>query len=178
MYPLEGTGPLGPILPDHPSEFVVGIVLFFIIFFVIWKVIMPRFEKLYDERTDTIRGGIERAESAQHEAEVALSQYRARLANAEEEAAQIRDEAKKAGVAIQADMRAQAQDEASRIVSAARVQIDAERSEALESLRKDVGSMATTLAGRILGEALDEDTRVRRTVDSFITSLSKDAPQK
>ncbi|MCL2482633.1 MAG: F0F1 ATP synthase subunit B [Propionibacteriaceae bacterium] len=178
MYPLEGSGPLGPLLPDHPSEFIVGIVLFFVIFVVIWKVIMPRFEKLYDERTDSIRGGIERAESAQHDAEVALAQYRAKLATAEDEASKIRDEAKKAGVAIQADMRAQAQEEAARIVAAARVQIDAERSEAMESLRKDVGSMATTLAGRILGEALDDDTRVRRTVDSFIYSLSKDAPQK
>ena len=32
MLPLEGTGPLGPLLPEHIVEFVIGLVLFGIIF--------------------------------------------------------------------------------------------------------------------------------------------------
>ncbi|MCL2736918.1 MAG: F0F1 ATP synthase subunit B [Propionibacteriaceae bacterium] len=178
MNPLEGTGPLGPLLPEHISEFVVGIVLFIIICLIVWKVIVPRFETMYAERTESIRGGIDRAEQAQAEAEAALAQYRQRLATADDEAAKIREAAKQAGAQIQADMRTQAEQDAARIVSSARVQVEAEKTAAIETLRKDVGTMATTLAGKILGESLDDDARVSRTVDSFISSLSEDSPQK
>ncbi len=178
MRLLEGTGPLGPLLPDHISEFVVGIILFFVIFVVVRKVVMPRMEKMYTQRVDDIQGGIDRADQAQAEAQAALAEYRAKLASAEEDAAQIRETAKAAGSRIQAELRAKAEDEASRIVTSARVQVEAERAQAVESLRKDVGGMATSLAGKILGESLDDDLRVKQTVDSFIDSLDKEPAQR
>jgi len=175
MYPLEGTGIFGPLLPEHLSEFVVGIVLFIVIFLVVRKVVVPRFETMYQERDDEIRGGIDRAEQAQAEAEKALAAYKERLTNAEEEAAKIRDAAKATGVQIQAEMRAKAEEDASRIVTSARTQVEAEKAQAIDSLRKDVGTMATVLAGKILGETLTDDARVKKTVDSFITTLSEDS---
>jgi len=173
MYPLEGF--LGPLFPDHISEFVVGIVLFLLIVLVMMRVVAPRFEKLYQERADAIRGGLDRADQAQAEAQATLTAYKQRLANAETEAAKIRDDAKASGTQIQTDMRAQAEEEAGRIVTTARAQVEAEKAQAIESLRKDVGTMATTLAGKILGESLQEDARVNRTVDSFIATLHEDS---
>jgi len=175
MYPLEGTGPLGPLLPEHISEFVVGIVLFIIVFFFVKKIVVPRFETMYAERADEIRGGIDRAEQAQAEAQAALADYRERLAHAEDEAAQIRDAAKATGAQIQAEMRTKAEEDAARIVHSARTQVEAEKVQAIDSLRKDVGTMATVLAGKILGESLTDDVRVKKTVDSFITTLSEDS---
>ena len=35
----------------------------------------------------------------------------------------------------------------------------------------EVGTIATTLAGRIVGESLDDDERQKRTVDRFIADL-------
>jgi len=174
MYLLEGSsGPLGPLLPEHWSEFIVGLVLFFIILVVVWKIVVPRFETMYSERTEAIQGEIERADKAQTEAQAALAAYRARLAEAEDEAARIREAAKQTGAQIEAEARLKADQEATRIVNSARTQVEAEKAQAIETLRKDVGVMATTLAGRILGEALDDDARVHRTVDAFITSLAK-----
>ena len=46
--------------------------------------------------------------------------------------------------------------------------IEAERSAAVASLRGEVGGLATDLAGRIVGESLNDDERARRTVDRFI----------
>jgi F-type H+-transporting ATPase subunit b len=156
------------------SEFVVGIVLFIAIIVVMNKVIVPRFEKMYAERTDAIRGGMDKAEQAQAEAQAALATYKQRLAGADDEAAQIRDDAKAAGAQIVASMRAKADDDARRIVDNARGQMEAERSQAVDSLRKDVGSMATVLAGKILGQSLQNDATVRGTVDSFIDSLDQE----
>ncbi|MDR2974089.1 MAG: F0F1 ATP synthase subunit B [Propionibacteriaceae bacterium] len=178
MVLLEEQGPLGPLLPAHLSELVIGVVLFIVIVLVMRKVVVPRFEKMYDERADAIRGGMERADKAQADAAAALAQYQQQLAGINDEAAQIRDKAKQSGVQIQAEARVKAEDEAQRIVANARTQVAAERSQAVESLRKDVGSMATVLAGKILGESLSDDTRVKKTVDSFIDSLDSEPVKK
>ncbi|MDN5570998.1 MAG: F0F1 ATP synthase subunit B [Propionibacteriaceae bacterium] len=174
MLPLEGS-PLGPLLPEHIEEFYIGIVLFLIVFAVIWWKVVPMFEKTYAERTEAIQGGIEKAEAAQAEAAAALEEYKTQLASARDEASRIREEAKTQGAAIIADMRQQAADESNRMLANAKAQIDAERAAAVNQLRTEVGGLATTLAGRIVGESLDDDERARRTVDRFIADLEQHA---
>ena len=61
--------------------------------------------------------------------------------------------------------------EAQRIMEQAQAQIAAERQQALTSLRAEVGTLATSLAGRIVGEALDDDERSGRVVDRFLADL-------
>ncbi len=168
---LPGELDLGPLLPEHPEELFVGIALFLIILAVMWKVVVPMFEKTYAERTAAIQGGIQKAEAAQAEAAAALEEYKAQLSSAREEASRIREEAKTQGAAIVADMRQQATEESSRLLANAKAQIEAERSAAVNSLRTEIGGLATTLAGRIVGESLDDDERARRTVDRFIADL-------
>jgi F-type H+-transporting ATPase subunit b len=177
MTLLEGTGPLGPLLPEHPSEFIVGIILFAIVYVVVWKKVVPTFEATYAARADAIRGGIERADKAQAEAQAALEQYRSQLSEAKDEASRIREDAKNAAAQVQAEMRANAAAESARIVAAGHIQVDAERASARESLRKDVGGLATTLAEKIVGEALTDDARTQRTIDRFIADLDT-APQQ
>ncbi len=178
MLPLESgdPGPLGPLLPHYPVEFVVGLVLFAIIFVVSWKVVVPRFEKTYAERADSIRGGMERAEQAQAEAAEALTRYKAQLQDARGEAARIREDAKNAGAVVLAEMREQAQAEAARIVTTAHAQIDADRKAAMAELRTEVGGLATRLAEKIVGETLADDARAQRTVDRFLADLEASQP--
>ncbi len=163
----------GPLLPQEPAEILVGLVLFFLILFAMSKVVVPMFEKTYDERTTLIQGGIDRAEEAQREAQASLDEYRAQLAGAREEAGRIREDAKAQGSAIIAEMRAQAQEESARLLQNAKAQIEAERASAVNQLRTEVGGLATTLAGRIVGESLDDEARARRTVDRFIAELEQ-----
>ena len=49
--------------------------------------------------------------------------------------------------------------------------IEAERAAAAVSLRSEVGTLATTLAGKIVGEALNDDERSARVVDRFFADL-------
>ena len=72
---------------------------------------------------------------------------------------------------IVAEMREQAQTEAARIVEHAHTQIEAERQQAVTSLRAEVGSLATSLAGRIVGESLDDEARQSRVVERFLADL-------
>ncbi|WP_035758033.1 F0F1 ATP synthase subunit B [Granulicoccus phenolivorans] len=162
---------LGPLWPHQWSEFIVGVVLMLIIWIVVAKKVVPAFEKMYAERSDQIAGGIERAEKAQAEAEASKQEYQQLLAEARQEAAKIREDAKNEGARIKSDMREQAEADAARIVAQAHAQVEAERSQVVHQLRNEVGGMALTLSGRIVGESLDNDDRARRTVDRFLSEL-------
>ena len=83
----------------------------------------------------------------------------------------FREQAREEGAAIKAELRAEAQAEAERIVTAGKAQVEAERQAAAASLKTEVGSLATGLAGRIVGESLDDDERSSRVVERFLADL-------
>ncbi len=177
MFPLAGEEPnLGPLLPEHISELFAGIILLAIIWIVVAKKVVPLFEATYAERTAEITGGIEKAEAAQREAAEALAEYQAQLATARGEAARIREDAKAQAVTLAAEIRDQAQADSARMLATAKAQIEAERAHVVQQLRAEVGGLATQLAGRIVGESLEDDERARRSVDRFIAELEAQAP--
>jgi F-type H+-transporting ATPase subunit b len=161
-----------PLLPK-PIEMILSIVFVLLLTLVIWKMVVPRFEATYTERTEAIQGGIEKAEKAQEAAEAALQEYQAQLAEARTEAARIREDAKTQGAQILAEMREQAQAESARIRASAETQLEAERTQVMTQLRSEIGGLATTLASRIVGESLEDDARARRTVDRFLADLER-----
>ncbi len=163
-------GGLNPLVP-HPIEIVLSLVVFGILFFLVKKYVVPSFEKTYAERTAAIEGGISEAERKQKEADDRLAELEKRLGEARHEAARIREEAREQGAAIVAEMREQAQTEAARITEHGKAQIEAERQQAVTSLRAEVGSLATSLAGRIVGESLEDDARSNRVVERFLADL-------
>jgi len=167
-----------PLLP-HPGEMIIGLISFALMYWLYAKLVVPRMEQMYAERTAAIEGGMAQAEEAQAEAEAAKQKYEAQLAEARTEANRIREEAREQGAAIIADLRGQAQAEAARITDAAQRQIEAERAQAALSLRGDVGRMSTELASRIVGQSLD-DQLDDGIIERFLAELESGeiAPEK
>ena len=159
-----------PVIP-HPGELIVGIISFAILYVLYKRVVVPRLETMLAERQRTIEGGIERAEAMQAEAKAALEQYRAQLAEARTEAAQIRDAARAEGQQILEQLRAQAQEESARIVARGEEQLATQKQQLVNELRGQIGTLAVDLAGRVVGESLAEDARRRGTVDRFLAEL-------
>ena len=167
-----GWGTKLPIIP-HPSELILSIVFFGIVYWVMKKYVVPRLEAVYAERTAEIEGGIQKAAQVQAEAAAALDEYQSQLAEARAEAGRIREEARTQGAQIVAEMREQAQAEAARIVASAQQQVAAERQQAVVQLRSDVGALATDLASRIVGESLQDSARQSRVIDRFLDELEQ-----
>jgi len=163
-------GSENPLIPTT-AEFIIGTVVFLIIFGLLARVLMPRITKTLAERTELIEGGLARSEEAQAEAKQLLDQYREQLAGARHDAARLREEAREQGAQIIAEMRQQAEAEARRITEAAQSQVQAERQQALTALRTEVGTLATELASRIVGESLTDEARQSRMVDRFLDEL-------
>jgi F-type H+-transporting ATPase subunit b len=163
---------INPLVP-HTAELIVGAIAFTLLFLVLRSKVVPMFEKAFTARTEAIQGGMERAEKAQLEAQRALVQYNEQLSKAREEAQTLREEARAQGSAIVEELRAKAQEEAARITAAAHASIEAERQQAVTSLRNEVGTLAVELASKIVGEALEDQARQSRIVDRFLDDLEK-----
>ena len=153
------------------GTFVAEVIAFGIIVFVLAKWVIPPVNRAMTARQDAIRQEFAGLEEAKADAKAAEEEFRAQIADARHEAARIREDAREQGAAIIAELREQAQTEAGRIVEHAHAQIEADRQQAVTSLRAEVGTLATELAGRIVGEALDDQARQSRVVDRFLSDL-------
>ena len=159
-----------PVIPPV-GEIIIGLIAFAILAYVLMKYVWPRMEATFEARRDAIEGGIKRAEEAQEEAKQLLTEYRQQLAEARTEAAQIRDNARAEGQRIIEEMRATAQEESARIVARGEEQLANSRQQVVNELRGQIGSMAVALAGKVVGESLEDDARRSGTVDRFLDEL-------
>ncbi len=157
------------------DELIIGTLAFAIVFFALAKFAFPAISKTLEDRADAIEGGLARAENSQAEAAAMLEQYRAQLADARGEAANIRAEAQAEKTAMIESARGEAATAAASVTERAQAQIEAERSQAMASLRRDVSELALTLAGKVVGESLTDDARARASVDRFIADLEVEA---
>lgn len=168
----EGDPP-SPLFPAT-YDIIWSAVCFIIILLVVWKYALPKLGVMLDERAALIEGNIEKATEAKAEADAALEEYRAQLADARGEAAKIREQARADGTQILLELKEQAQAEANRITAAAKATIEVERQSALVSLRNEVGSLALSLASGVIGESLTDDKRASSIVDRFLADLEAD----
>ena len=159
-----------PVLPAT-YDIVWSAVCFIIILVFFWRYVLPRMQKLLDERAEAIEGNIAKADEAQRKAEAALEEYTAQLADARAEAGRIRETAREDGKKIVAEAKDQAVSEAARVTASAQAQIEAERQSALVSLRSEVGTIAIDLASGVIGESLSDDQRAKAVVDRFLADL-------
>ena len=153
------------------GTFFIELAAFLLLFFLLTRYVIPPINGAMERRQEAIRAEFAELDEAKAEAKGAEEEYKAQLADARKEAARIREEAREQGSQIVADARDTAVVEANRVKEQAQAQIAAERQAALTSLRGEVGTLATTLAGRIVGESLEDDERSTRVVDRFLDDL-------
>jgi F-type H+-transporting ATPase subunit b len=159
------------VLVPAMGELIIGLIAFALLAFVLMRYVWPRLEQVYRDRRDAIEGGIARAEAAQAEAQRALEEYQAQLAEARTEAAQIREGARAEAQRIVEELRTQAQEESARIVARGEEQLNNQRGQVVRELRGEIGSLAVELSERIVGQRLADDAQVRSTVDAFLADL-------
>ena len=167
-----GEAPEGSaILFPASYDLIWGGLSFLIVLVLFWKFVLPRMKQVMDERADLIEGGIARAEEMQAQAQADLESYRQALAEAREEAAEIRTQAQADRRAIVDEARAEAAAAASAVTEAAEAAIERDRAQVVGQLTAQVGTLAVDLASKVVGQALADDARVRQTVEDFVSEL-------
>jgi F-type H+-transporting ATPase subunit b len=174
------TGVVAQLVPMAETEsnflvpnatFFVELAAFALLFYLLAKYVIPPINRAMTNRQEAIRKEFADLDQARADANAAEAEFKAQIADARHEAARIREEAREQGAQIVGEAREQAQAEAARIVEHGHAQVRAERQQAVASLRAEVGTLAIDLAGRIVGESLDDDERSTRVVDRFLADV-------
>lgn len=171
LHVATGPIPLASNFLVPNGTFWVELIAFGIIVWIMAKFIIPPVNRAMEKRQQAIREQFAELDEAKDEAHKAEEEYKAQLADARQTANKIREEAREQGNQIVQDAREKAQTEADRIIENGHGQVRAERQQAIASLRAEVGTLATELAGRIVGESLEDDERSNRVVDRFLVDL-------
>lgn len=142
------------IIPDFTA--VVELVLFVFILAVMWTFVVPSVQRSMRERRGIVQRELEEAERAKSRLATAEEEYGQVLTDIRTEATQIRDEARQEGQRFIRDVeeRATREHEARAAEHAAR--LEADRGRVLDDLRDDVDRLSLQMAGRILGEPIDD----------------------
>ncbi|WP_416966830.1 F0F1 ATP synthase subunit B [Streptomyces sp. 4F14] len=163
-----------PLLLPTP-EVVVQLLALLVVLGLLARSLLPRINRALTERRAAVEDGISEARSARTEAEQALELNRSLLAEAGHEAARLRQEATDQGFATIAAMREQGARQRDSLVAAGRVQVEADRRASVETLRRELGTVVTDLAGQLAAESLEDQARQSRVIDRFIGGLEDKA---
>lgn len=159
-------------------DIVWSLIILVIVAAFFYKFFLPKFQAVFDERTAKIEGGIAKAEQAQKDADEAKQKYQAQLSTARVEASKIRDDARAEASHIISDARARAESEAAQITANAERSIESQQQKAMVQLKGEVGTLATQLAGKILGSQLDDSAVQEGMIDQMLNDLESSESSK
>ena len=170
LIPASSSGGTQNFLVPN-ATFFVELAAFLLLFYLLARFVIPPVNRAMTARQEAIRTQFTELDEAKADARKAEEHFKAQTADARKQAGKIREEAHEQADQIVAEAREQAQVESRRIVDHGHAQLEAERKQALASLRAEVGTLATNLASRIVGESLEDDERANRVVDRFLADL-------
>lgn len=152
---------------------LVALALFF------YKLFLPKFQGIFDERSTKIQSGLDNAKNAEKIVGEAEKTRDKTLEEARRQAATIRDDARAEASNIITDARSRAETEASRVTDNAQKSIESQQQQAMVKLKGEVGVMAMALAGKILRTKLADDVAQSAMVDSMLDDMGgADSAQK
>jgi F-type H+-transporting ATPase subunit b len=158
-----------PAFMEDPTFWVaVGTVLF--IGLVVYMRAPQMIAKLLDDRAAAIKAELAEAKRLREEAEALLKQYRAKTANAEQEAQAIVQAAKEASERAAVDARVQLSQQIERRAKMAEQKIAQAEAEAVAEVRAAATAIATAAAADLIGKRMTE-AKGDELIDSAIRDL-------
>ncbi|MDP6153332.1 MAG: F0F1 ATP synthase subunit B [Phycisphaeraceae bacterium] len=148
-----------------------------IIAFVILLVVLRKFAwgpilSGLQDREAKIKGDLEEAEKAANEANATLTEYKAKLADAQEQARAMIDQSRGDAQRVAAEIKDDTQNEINQMKERAQQDIGAAKEQALGEIYQQTAALATDVAGRILQRQIDE-TDQQRLVDESLGQLKR-----
>jgi F-type H+-transporting ATPase subunit b len=144
------------------------IVNFLLLLYLLNRFLFKRVLRMLDDRQSRISQGLEDAETAARDRELARAEREAALAEARREAEAMVQRAAKTAEVTSAEILAEAKASAEQITTRAREEISAEKDRALAEIRGEVADLALEAAGKLVGAEMDAPTQ-RRLVKQFLS---------
>jgi len=143
------------------------LVLFLITMWVLSKVAFPKIQEALDKRAETIAESINAAERQRKESDELLSEYRARLAEAREQADDIMARARKAAETAEAEATTAGKEKREELVEAAKRDIEAETRRSLDQIRQEIADLTVLATERVTRKSLNDEDQKRLVEDAL-----------
>jgi len=165
---LEG---LGISLPTLLAQIVNFLILLGLLYLVAYKPIM----RMFDERSRKIKKSMEQTESIKEQAARAEEEAKKRIEAASKEGQEAVARAVRTGEEIRQKARQEAKPQVEALIAKARLEIQRERDEAIDELRKEFADLTILAAGKVIEQSLDKEAH-RKLIDKVLeesTNLKK-----
>lgn len=148
-------------------------VAFAVLFFVLWKWAWPVILKNMDSRADTIDKGVEYARDAKLQLDNARADAQKYIAEARKQQAEMLRDAAKMKTQIIDEARAQAAEEAKKVMDAAKVSIEQSRKEAELQFRNEVSRFSLDIAEKMVRQQMQSSKAQQELVDKLLDEIEK-----
>ncbi|CAN5463162.1 hypothetical protein BH20ACT19_BH20ACT19_04530 [soil metagenome] len=146
------------------------LLAFGITLFLLNKLAFPRIAEALDKRRRAIDESIESATRTKEEADQLLSEYRARLKEAREQADDIVARSRRAADAREDDSKAEAKRYREELMESTRRDIEEETRRSLDAIRKEVANLTVIATEKVTRKSLDSDDH-RRLIDDALSEV-------
>lgn len=146
------------------------LVLFLITMWVLSKVAFPKIQEALDKRAKMISESIDAAERQRKESDELLAEYRARLAEAREQADDIMARARKSAETAEAEAAAAGKEKREELVAAAKRDIEAETRRSLDQIRSEVADLTVLATERVTRKSLNAEDQ-KRLVEEALSEV-------
>ena len=168
---MGGLADLGINLPVLVAQIVNVAILFGLLYLVAYKPIM----RMLDERSRRIKESMKQADDIREQATHAEEEVKKQLEAAGSEGQERIAHAVKIGEEVKQKAQQEARQEAETLIARARTEIQRERDEAIDELRKEVADLTILAVGKVIDRSLDKKAH-RQLIDKVLeesTTLKK-----
>jgi len=160
------------VIRPEPGLFLWSTIIFLLFWIIVAKFAFKPIAKALKGREDQIQGALDQAKKAREEMQNLNAENEKLLAGAREERLKLLNEAKGLSDKLINEAKGKAKIEANKIVEKAKADIDSQKAEALNDVRKKVGSIAIEIAEKVIQKELAKDKGHKDYVDSMIDELN------
>jgi len=168
---MGGLESLGINMPTLLAQIINVAILFGLLYLVAYRPIM----RMLDERSRRVKESMEQTEYIKQQAERAEDEAAKRIEGAAKEGQEAIARAMRTGEEVRQEAQQQAKQEAEVLIGRARTEIQRERDEAIDQLRKEFADITIIAAGKVIDRTLDKKAH-REIIDKVLkesTTLRK-----
>ena len=151
----------------HPSQLLINIVSFLILFFLLKKVLFAPITGVLEDRAERIKADRDEAMRLRDEAAASQAMLDQRLGNIEAEARDRMQAAERDARAVREQLLEEARAERDKVVQAGIGELRREREKLLTELRDLVADLSMAAAAKIIERELDTDAH-RALIDDIV----------
>lgn len=150
---MKGIGELGISLPVLIAQVVNIGIIFVLLYFAAYKPIM----RMLDERSRRVKESMDNAETIKQQLAKTEETVKKQIEKSSREGQERINRAVATGEEIKLKSREEAKQEAETLIDRARSEIQHERDEAIQSVRKEFADLAILAAEKVIERSLDKE---------------------